>query len=142
MAGVALFIFQWQQQNQLIEIRSREWAAGRYSFSSAHACFRGIFWVSVILSCPEILTGVVVQTLDDAQALAACFDPAHVQEMAVLYRRRRDPVQVLDAATAVPSAFLNYLASTDHVFQELLTYACLHPENAPLSGIGRRDFPW
>ncbi len=84
---------------------------------------------------PEQLTGVGVQTLDEAQSLAACFDPAHVPEMAVLYRRRWDPVRFLDAATAVPSAFLNYLASTDHGFREQLTKACLRPENAiPLLG--------
>ncbi len=112
-------------------------------------------------ACPDSLTCVGVRTLDEACALAGCFDPDHALDMVALYRRRRDPNRVLDALLSVPHVFLDQMAEADPIFSQTMTTACLCPENAgplldrlhtlmadrsaplpEISGLARRLFPF
>lgn len=81
-------------------------------------------------ACPVSLVCAGVRTLDEAQALAACFHPDHAPDMIALYRRRRDPARVADAVYSVPPAFLDWLSEAEPDFRETLATAYLCPESA------------
>lgn len=81
---------------------------------------------------PEKLINVEVQTLDEAKALLACYDPGHAPEMARLFRQRHKQAKVVGMLPAVPAAFLEYLDSVEPDFLSGLREYCSHPQHAGL----------